>query len=199
MAISNLNIVRVAAKMTVAGIADCLNVYHVVCQQGTSGGTDAAYRLAIQEYIAALYATIAAVTSNAVTSVVLELFNESTDNPEAPLAWTPAFAGGDAGQLLPSGVAGFVWLRTNVSRVQGRKYLPPSTETQNGVGAWVAGYQAAAAAFGAFLLVAFTASNGAVIQYGVFRPIPGSLAFPTSAGVASDARYQRRRRAGVGS
>jgi hypothetical protein len=176
-----------------------VNVYHVKLIDGGSGAADEEYRALIQAWVEDLYTEVKAFVSDLVQGRVIELYNVTDDTPEAPLEFDPTWGGGASGQLLPQGVAAFVFARTNTKRVQGRKYLPVFTESANEVGSWGTTTRTAMVAFGTRWAAGFIAAGGESILTGVYHKSTGTLLPIVNTAIRTDARYQRRRIAGRGS
>lgn len=104
-------------------------------------------------------------------------------------------AAGDQGAFQ---VAGLLTLKTNVSRVVMRKYLPVAEASVDGSSRLVAGTVTLLQTFGSALLVTQTGLSGHTYKYGYLSPKTSNFEEPLSRSVSTIAATQRRRRPGVG-
>jgi hypothetical protein len=194
--ISNNDVIRIVAKMTLpAGVVQ--NVYHYRFS-GTSGGEGIDLLTDIAERLDEAYAEIQPALPTTLQFASIEGFNVTRDEPCGEVDWPNLTAGGGSGQSLPPQTSALVLFNTGTARSQGRKYLPPMTETESeGGGTLTSGVQGAIADFALALLQVLTTGHGYVIP-GNYNKALGRFAPWVSAIVQGFLRTQRRRVYGVG-
>lgn len=191
------DVIRIGAVQKFGNAGAIVNVWHV---QMTAGGplAFAAMSQDIAEYMDALYAYITAYTKTTQVADHISIKNETQSTVWGNIAWGTYTGGTDAGDATALQVALLAFARTSLSRVQIRKYLGVSTETQSGGGVWLASYRGAAENMMAYHIVGQTMTNGAVLRGCAYRPLDGRVTFALSASTSEIPVIQRRRRSGRG-
>lgn len=112
--------------------------------------------------------------------------------------WT--FAGTSVNDQMPRGVAALLNAKTTDPDVNGKKYIPGTTDGNSGDGLWVAGYLAALVDFGAEWVVPFTGLvSAADFDPGIWSVVQEALyAMSLTVVIPTIPAYQRRRKRGVG-
>jgi hypothetical protein len=131
MTVQDGDIIRVAARMTIQGRGDVVNVYHIRYDLTGPINDNVAGDAAV-EYMEALYTVIRPAIVNEQTFEDISLFNVTQGVPIGVFPWATLVAGGDTSQdALPSQVAALVRLTTGYSRNWARKFLGTFTDLFN--------------------------------------------------------------------
>jgi len=186
------------------GGEDLINVLHFELVSPSSL-TDAQVLSDIGEVLELIYAPMVAITWNQVQYADYTVKNVSTVDAPNTAVWPTFTVGGNATQATPPSNAALILARTNVSKKQGRVFVPGLTEAEAGAGVWSIGALTQLTIFGANLLLTHVATNGNY-RYGVVTaavPFPktilNSFDVPISTAVVTPIRTQRRRALGIGS
>lgn len=191
--------VRVTAVFKRSDTGEQINSF-VVNIDNVGAGGDAGFRSDIQEWIDDLYSDVQSFISDVVSGDRIELDNLTSGVPDSPIAFDPAWVGGrTAEDPMPSAVSGLVLLRTGVSRIQGRKYLPSFGVGTLGTNHWAPTVITAMNAFGSKFLGSFTGAQGWEVHGLVPAPSVNGYFTPVSAAAVLVPAYQRRRKEGRGS
>ena len=197
MTLHNGDVIRVAPIWYWNSTSQIVNV-HALLLGPTVGGTQLEIRDDIAQYLDVLYGPIVGAMPNTVINSGISLFNYSLGNPEIGIGADSNLDGSNANQVLPLMSCPFVWMRTGVSRVIGKKFLPPFTENSWDGNMWNSTTQGQLRDFCDIWLAPFVADNGTNIQSVVWRKDTSTYELPLDTNYSSYARTQRRRRPGVG-
>lgn len=192
------DILRLGAGLSFQGIYDVVNVYHILADLDV--GIDwAAATTYIQTYLDDLYDNIKVTLSDTIGTNVISVSNVTQLTTLGSIAWSPGWAGSEAGECTAPGVCCFTWARTYKPRVQIRKYFGVFGEANVVDGVWTAAVQNACIAL-------MDEHRDAQVVSGpkTFQGVAYNRALQTyERGVSSDASaepaYQRRRKRGRGS
>lgn len=191
------DIVRITAKLQLAGIGDIVNVFHFSVAANTTPN-DTQFMLDTAGAIDALYAPLTPFITTQVTYQSIEGQNISKDELLPSTAWPTQVAGTGAAEMLPEMNSVCVFHRTLKPRVRASKFLPPMTEDSNVAGVVNVLTVAVAQAFGDALVAGLT-NLGVSLVYVAFNRLLSTSTVVTQALVPVRFRTQRRRRLGVGS
>lgn len=196
MAIVNNNVIRIAPVWRYNGADEQVNVWHfrVTSVPATVG----LLHDDIDEMLEDLYGNTLASTVDELDHARTEIFNMSTQAPEAWMGANSALNGTDASDPLPSGVAALVYGRTTVSRIIGKKYLPTFGESQTSGGVWDSTTQTRLDDMAARWALGFTGANGTVFESGVWSVGLNQLVALLSTQSSTTPAYMRRRKLGRG-
>lgn len=191
------DIIRVTAKMTYnAGVDDVQNVYHMKFDGPDMVDEDV--HTMIAGYLNTAYDYIKGLSTTDVEFETIETWNLTQDRPMIENTWPTLTAGTGTGQSSPQQGAPLCLFNTASPRSQGRKFLPPPTET-----VWE-GDSISSTALAAIVNWANVILGGA--SYGSNSLLPGNWSkkytrfAPWISGIVETVlRTQRRRVRGVGS
>lgn len=190
-------VARISTRLNFSGIADIVNVFWA--QNQTLGiVTDAEAEADAGALAEILFTTIQAQMSNLVTYEDISVTNINTGIPVGTSPWPTLTVGLSAADAASTPVAALVLARTDLARVQARKYLGLFTETAKVGSAWSAGMLTALGNFAIQWDLPQTV-NGRNWEFGVWAgPVKAYRTFRNTA-VMADSRTQRRRTPGRGS
>ncbi len=192
------DVVRLGCVMRFDELFDIVNALHVKIVSG-GGLAFAAFTLDVQQYCDALYANISGRLSERVTDDRISIKNVTQSTVWGAIAWG-AFTGGiNVGDPTALATALLAWGRTQISRVQIRKYLGVFTETDMEGAVWNATARAAGQNYIDYHIVENLMDEGTVLQGVAYSP---SLVRATPALTGATSAFpvtQRRRRQGRGS
>lgn len=196
MSIQINDIIRIQARNLRNGVDAVQNVYHVKHETG-SPVTDTLWVIAVSAIIDAAMFGLATRMSSNITPLDLLFFNVTQDVTLPDGVWTTWAGGSSSADPNAPQVSAEVFWRTGAARVLGRKFLPPSVETENVDGNWSVALLAALAIYGAAFVGSIVTSQGNV-AFGTFNKGLALFNAYATTFVPIDARTQRRRRTGVG-
>lgn len=127
MTIANLAYARISCVMEGPTGDQLVNVFDVQNHTGSA----VSYADALDDLATAFddaYGDVLAFICDQVSFVSISGWDPAAGAPMGIVPWPVLTVGGDAGAMLPSQVAGFVFFRTHKSRCIGKKFLPGPTE-----------------------------------------------------------------------
>lgn len=192
------DVVRLTPTMEVDGADAIVNVLHVQI----TGGGPLAFAAAAQdfvEYCDALYALIEGKLANNALDDFIGIKNVTQDTVWGAVAWTDFDGGTNAGEMLPLQLCVLAWGRTQISRVQIRKYLGPFTESDQGEGSWSADLRSSCQSYIDYHITGQTMGNGLVLRGCAYSPSLARVTFALTGTTTAIPVIQRRRRKGRGS
>lgn len=198
MSISTGDILRCSARMSLEDGQDMVNVWHVkVVDDNSNSDEDILTDLA--EWFNDLYDVINGYQSSLVTYEDITVYVEGSDDSFPPQAFPVLTVGGTVATALPDAASCLALLSTGTKRVVGRKYMGGFTEDD-----WIgAGFSPALLSDIGVMMDDFKTGDTMTLltQFmGVVWSTVGVTShLISSIRVLTDARYQRRRRAGAGS
>ena len=127
MAIENGDIVRITCKFRQSGNA-VQNVYHA--RVTTTGSVpDSTFLTEMAAEMDDMYTDITSEIADTVSFSSIEIYNVTGETYVGETGWPSKTTGTNTADQLPPQTAPLVLFNTNVLRSQGRKFLPPYTET----------------------------------------------------------------------
>ncbi len=177
---------------------DAINVFHCQLVDGAAIG-DQAFMDVMRDRLELVYADLEDDISDEYAPVQLTgkvVIGGTQVLPDT--AWTGGFAFTNITQALPPQVAALVFAGTNISKVQGRKYIFGLTEEDQSAGVWTATMIIELAKFGVLWIADFVV-GGRTYRFGVVGGITPVFRQFTNSVVQGDSRTQRRRTLGRGS
>lgn len=197
MAIAPNDVVRIDVIGDFGGTEDVVNSYH---WQHTSASSisDDDFLLDWIALFRALYDAFKALFTASVIFRKIRAQNLTTGLLVGEKDFSTVVTG-VAGGTQVSQNAGLISLKTNVSRVVMRKYVPVASGQYDANSRLVAGAVTLLQTFGSALLVTQTGVSGHTYRFGFLSPKTASFVTPLTRSVATTVVTQRRRRPGVGS
>lgn len=197
MPIGIAEVARISTRLNFAGVADIVNVFWAQNQSGASLN-DAQVEQDAGKLVEILFTTINAQISDLCVYEDITAQNINTGVPIGTFPWPVLTTGGSISDAASTPVAALVLARTDVPRVQARKYLGLFTETNKVGSAWSAGMLTALANFNLQWDLPQVV-NAHLWEFGVWGgPIKAYRLFRNTA-IMTDSRTQRRRTPGRGS
>lgn len=197
MAVGVGDIIRIAARMQLGGVADIINVYHfVVAVQDLID--DSAVMDSVAGIMDDLYTIINGSVSDEVTYVSVDGINVSEEELLPSKDWPVLTAGAAISDMLPEMNSVCVFFRTIKPRVRAAKYLPPFTADALVNGAVNPAIISDMEDYGDFLVDPIAVTD-LQLGYVSFNRITTIATAVDSRVVPARFRTQRRRRLGVGS
>lgn len=127
MAIAANNVLRVIAKMS--DIAqDVYNVYHLYTQNAPTLDDDLFLGL-VASVLNTAYSEIVGIISDDVNFDSIQMYNLTQDYEVGEVAWPSLTSGSSSTDKMPPQCAALVLFDTNTPNSQGRKFLPPFTDS----------------------------------------------------------------------
>lgn len=200
MPVSNLDVIKVTARMRWAEAVDVQNVFTAVLGSGTSISNDDA-KDDLAEWVDDMYVIAGAIMPTSLVFVDLDFYNLTEDEPLGTLSWPTMTTGtGASNEIAASGVAAVLTAFSSIVRVHGRKYFGPICEAFVDAGFLNSAVMTGMASVIALWITPFTGgTSGETWAPGVWRrAISGFAAFRDGV-VRNVPGYQRRRKSGVGS
>jgi hypothetical protein len=192
--------IRVAARLKFDSIYDMVNVWDINVVVVPSPTTEAALDEDIQSMMDEFYSIAEGAISNRVVAWDIVITNVTAGDPSRTVLWVGGFAGGTStSEALPPANAALILLRTAVTGVQGKKYLPVGTESLQSAGVWNAGTITILTNMCAAIMGQWSGTNGGEYVVQVYSPTLDTMNPLTSAIGSPAVAYQRRRRFGRGS
>lgn len=194
--VNNGDVLRVAAKMTCVS-GDVQNVYHYRFT-GTNGADALTVLGDIAEGLEVAYGEIQPALHSSLTFDSIDGYNVTRDEPMGTVDWPDLTVGGASGQPLPPQVSALCLFGTGTARSQGRKFLPPMTESEtDGNGAITLGTLGSILGYAETLLDLITVAHG-YVQAGNWNQALARFAPWVTAQAVDHFRTQRRRVSGRG-
>lgn len=192
------DVVRLGLVQKFKVVWDIVNVIHV---QITAGGglAFAAAAQDFQEFADAIAATIASIVTDDQLPDYISVKNITQDTVWGNIAWNLYAGGASATDPLAAQLSLLVFGRTQISRVQLRKYLGVFTEGQLTEGVWSAGTRSLGQAYVDYLVAGHTMGNGSVLRGCAYNPTLDRVTFALTGATSEAPVVQRRRRVGRGS
>lgn len=199
MTVQMQDILRVAARTSVQGFGDNVNVFHLRWDALTTA-TDEDAMDWCAERLEEAYKAIQPEIPNEVNFVDFNVFNVTQDRPLGSVPWPTLTSGGSSTETLPHQVAAFVRFPTGISRNWARKFIGPlSVDSSTSTGLIEPATLAMLGAFAAEL-IASTLSGGPEALTYVVNHINQSTWVPVVEAVVSNIwATVRTRRPGRGS
>lgn len=193
----NGDVVRLGAGWLNNTTDAIVNVWTV---QINSGGplAFAAASQDFQDYLHTLYAGILPIYPTTMLSDRITVKNETQATVWGAIAWKTPLGGAGVTDPLAQQTALLGWGRTQISRVQIRKYFGPFTEAALSLGLWTAGVRALCQTMMDYHIVANAQPNGLVLQGVAYNPLLSRATTALSATTTDVPVVQRRRRRGRG-
>jgi hypothetical protein len=194
------DIIRVTANMSWnAGADQVVNTYHTKANLFSGNYSDASVHTAIADALDTAYTALNTWISSAVTYDSIETWNLTQDRPMGVTAWPTLTTGDATGEMYAAQCAPLLLMYTLAPRSQGRKYLPPTTESFVSLGGTLnAAILAGIAAFGAALLDGWEITPLNAGAWGNWNKVLVRFAEWVAGVVETRLRTQRRRVEGVG-
>lgn len=197
MAIFELgNIYRASVRWLYGGSDEQVNVWHFQVMGGIPA-TEADELADFEEVLVDLYGTVPTLMTSSLVHQDVTLYNETLDAPMVSIGAISDLNGTSGSDPLPTGVAAFIYAKTNRSRTIGRKFLPTFAETHTSAGVWSVTVTDELTLMGNRWRLGDVGANGMEVQFGVFGPV-GGWRVPISTNYSLQPAYQRRRRIGSG-
>lgn len=190
------NIYRASVRWLYGGSDEQVNVWHFQVMGGIPA-TEAEELADFSEVLEDLYGTVPTFFPTALVHQDVTLYNETLNNPMVSIGALTALNGTSGTDPLPTGVAAFIYAKTNRSRTIGRKFLPVFTEGHTAAGVWTSTVTDELVLMGNRWRLGDVGANGMEVQFGVFGPT-GGWRVPISTSYSLQPAYQRRRRIGSG-
>lgn len=201
MATDNNNVLRCASKWRMAGVGDIVNVYDLRVQEAVGVVADADVLEGVRNWFAQVYgfSDLNNLYHASVKHQEISVFNRTEDYPVGFVPRIPALDGIDSAEVAPETLAPLVIFRTPVSRMVGKKFLPPTSLGALDAGLYSAGSLSAMRDFADVVMVAQEAEADFFLQYVVTGVNPAPSYAPTSYAVRDVPAVLRRRKRGIGS
>lgn len=197
MAVEVGDVLRIAARMRLAGIGDIINVYNfVVAVNGFLN--DGQVMDAVANIMDDLYTTINQNVHQDVAYESIEGLNVTKSELLPDRDWPLLVAGANITDMLPEMNAACCFFRTITPKVRASKFLPPFGVNTQTDGALNAVPVTEIEAFGDFL-VAPIVETSLTLGYVSRNRVTGIITSVSSRVVPARFRTQRNRRLGVGS
>lgn len=196
--INDGDVIRIAGVMQLDLVHEITNVWHVLVEAG-GPMTFAAATSDFQEYMDLMFFDLDTRITDHQTVDRLEIQNVTTLDVFGSVDWGTFAAGGSAADHVALGVCAFAWGRTRTPRVQIRKYMGVFTETDIIDGVWQAALVADMQTMMDDHITSNTMSGGLELKGVAWNRDTSTYTEATSAAVAPEAAYQRRRKRGRGS
>lgn len=196
--INDGDVIRIAGVMKLDLVHEITNVWHLLVLAGgpmTFAAADADF----QEYMDLMFLDIDTTITNNQTVDRLEIQNVTTDQVFGSIDWGAFAAGGNAQQHTALGVTAFCWGRTRTPRVQIRKYMGVFTEDDLVDGTWNAAILTDLQTMMDDHITPNIMAGGLELQGVAWNRTAKTYTLATSAAVAPEPAYQRRRKRGRGS
>jgi hypothetical protein len=197
MSLGNGNTIRCAVEWLFDGKSQVVNTYHLGLSNIT-GQTQDEIRADITEYFEGLYSSITNDMAVNNVHVGIGLYNQSTNNPEIGIGASSTLDGTAGGDPLPAQDCAFLWARTALSRLIGKKYLPPFVEARWDGAKWDSTTSTHLRNMCDFLMQQYESTNGTRFLYQIWSFEHPGAHLPIEVNYALGVRIQRRRRPGVG-
>lgn len=192
------DLLRVSARLTLAGGQDMVNVWHIGV--GNAVGADDQETLDdVLELLEGGYNAWLAELSDEVAFNDVTIYVEGQEDSFPPQAWPSLTVGGNVATPMPAGVCLLALLSTGRKRVVGRKYLGGFTEDDWDAAGWSTTVQGTVATGLDHFIAGITGINGTELALQVWSPTLATSFNISSYRLLANSRYQRRRRPGAGS
>lgn len=191
------DVIRLGCVQEFDGSEDIVNVLHVVPQDATFM-TFAEAALEFQEYTDALYDIIAASLSELMLPKHISVKNVTRNEVWGNIAWDTYAGGTNVSDPTAPQVCVLGWARTNISRVQMRKYLGVFCEGDMTLGTWTAPLAAFCQDFMSYHILPQTMTGGLILKGAAVRESDKRVTFGVSGTASRNPVIQRRRRRGRG-
>lgn len=174
-----------------------VNTWHLRIDSG-GGLAFAAFSLDLQQYADALFNPLATVLSNAQTAYNLNVVNVTQGTVWPNFAWSSYTGGSGATDTLAPQVALLAFGRTQLPRVQIRKYLGVFTEAATTNGLFIGAIVSAGLALMTYHIAGQTMGGGSVLRGVAYNYALSRATYALTPACSSVPVIQRRRRLGRG-
>lgn len=200
MALDAGNVVRTVVKFLLDSQFDIVNVLHFYIDTN-SLATPEDGTTYIRSFLETTYGGLSSVIGTNITGNLFEFFDVTDNEHIAPLPFLDSTPFTLQSEPLPPQVSPMMFFPTPKPRVQGRLYLPPTTEAHQNSGTLSSTIVTAMTNFGVALLGdPITFSAGVMTgHYVVYNRNADTYQYPSGVVIPATTRTQRRRRRGVGS
>ncbi len=198
MTVNAGDVARITAEFTSQQSDDAQHVYHVQHVDGTDIG-DQAFMDVVRDRLEVLYTDLE--DDIAVTYTPIQITGKLVIGGLQVLPdtnWTGGLSFTNVIDPLPPQVAALIRAGTNISKVQGRKYIFGLTEEDQDAGSWTGTMITELAKYAANWIADFIVS-GRTFRFGVVNTPPTLFRQFTNSVVNANSRTQRRRTIGRGS
>jgi hypothetical protein len=195
--IANGDVLRVDARMSYPYAGLIVNSYTVRVVSGAPIDADD-FAADMGAWLELIYTPLLPAMSMLMDFDDINIFNYTQEWPLGSFGWPTIQYGSHAGEMLPSGVAALAIARTDRTKVQGRKFFGPLSEASQGAGEWVTSFMTSFATAAANWVVSEITGVFGTYTPGVWNRDAEIFRAFVEGVVFGVARYQRRRRAGVG-
>jgi len=192
------DVVRLGVVLKYDLLYDIVNTWHFQITAGPGWTASAAYT-SIQAYVDALYTYLTTYMSNRVTADHIQVKNMTQDTIWGAIAFGSWTGGSGAGDPTALQVALLGYGRTQISRVQIRKYLGVFTESDMTLGLWSGSLRGAADNMMSYHVNQQTLTGTMSVKGCAYNPTIPRVTFATSVNTSGAPVVQRRRRVGRGS
>lgn len=192
------DVARLTAEFTDEAGSDAQHVYHVLFVDGVDIG-DQAFMDVVRDRLEVMYTDLEDDIGDGYTPIQLTgkvVIGGVQILPDT--AWTGGLAFSNIIDPLPPQVAALIRAGTNISRVQGRKYIFGLTEEDQNAGVWTGTMIIELAKYSANWIADFIV-GGRTFRFGVVGGVTPTFRQFTNSVVTSTARTMRRRTIGRGS
>lgn len=198
MAVSQYDVLEVAARTEFNGVEDIVNVFQFE-YQSVPGLTDEQGIEDVLEFIEAIYDIFIGAQTILQLYRDLRVTNKTQEIVYGTFTWPTLIDGEDIAKAQAPGTCVLSNFSTGVARVAPRKYWGVfCADNMDADGTWSSAVLATFATVNSLMLLPYVATNG-TWQYGYESPKVGSFVAPVSAVVTDIPAYQRRRKQGKGS
>ncbi len=194
----NGDVVRLGAQFLMNATDTIVNVWHVRIEAGAPMAFAAAAQ-DFQDYMGFLYSGLMTYYVTTFLSDRISVKNETQNTVWGSIAFGVPLAGSSVGDETAQQTALLGWGRTQISRVQIRKYWGPFTETDMSNGLWLSGIRAAVLGRMDYHIGSQTLGNGLELIGVAYNKILERATPALSATTTAVPVVQRRRRQGRGS
>lgn len=202
MSVLENQILRVVASLLWTDGNINQNIFNCKPSGGTPPYDDTDIADDMEDWLDDLYANFVAHMSDEIDGNQVQVYKWDTVGLDwdevGSQSWT--FDPTSQGEQLPRGVAGLINLWTTDPDVQGKKYIPGTTEASLEDGLYIAGFITAMLAYAVDWLTPFVgAASGATFTPGIWSVVQSAFHAATDHYAASTIpAYQRRRKRNVG-